>query len=217
MASAFDSIDKVPVWQRLLLWLLFAVMIVAVWYYVFYLDAVAAREGAATGLEKAKAELTRVEERKANYLEELREHEKREAELRENKEILPMSSSAVDNLMRTFQQKARQVGMSFDSWTNESEQRQDVYARLPVKVAAHGTWSQTGEFFRQLSELKQPLSIENLSLVMDARKGDDDQVHPVLSIDFEAATYRALSQQERAQPAASGSNRPSRRKAAKRQ
>lgn len=210
MASTFDGIDKVPVWQRLLLWLLIAAMIVAVWYYIFYLDAVAAREGAEIGLEKAKTELTRVEEKKENYLTELREHEQRQATLREQKEVLPMSSSAIDNLMQTFQQKARQVGMSFDSWTNESEQRQDVYARLPVKVAARGSWAQTGEFFRQLSELKQPLSIENLTLGIAARSGDDVE-HPELEIEFEAATYRALSNEERSAPA-NGRNAPSRRK-----
>ena len=43
MASAFDGLEKVPVWQRLLLWLLIAAAIGAVWYYMFYSDAVEAR------------------------------------------------------------------------------------------------------------------------------------------------------------------------------
>lgn len=215
MASAFDGLEKIPVWQRLLLWLLIAVAIAAVWYFMFYTDAVEAKEGAERGLSKAKSELARLEERKANYLEELRENEERKAKLRERTEILPMSSTTVDNLMQTFQQKARQVGMSFDSWTNESEQRQDVYARLPVKVSARGTWPQTGEFFRELSTLKQPISIENLELTSEQKKDELEGDSPVLTISFEAATYRALSEEERSAPS-TGRQGPSRRKASKR-
>ena len=113
--------------------------------------------------------------------------------------------------LKTFQQKARQVGMSFDSWTNESEQRQDVYARLPVKVEARGTWPQAGEFFRELSTLKQPISIENLELAMKEKREEEAGESPPLDIRFEAATYRALSEEERAAPS-TGRQGPSRRK-----
>lgn len=212
MASAFESLEKVPIWQRLLLWVLVSAAIVAVWYFMFYTDSVEARVGAERGLDKAKAELTRLEQKKANYLEELRKNEERKAKLAERTEILPMSSSTVDNLMQTFQQKARQVGMSFDSWTNESEERQDVYARLPVKVAARGTWPQVGEFFRELSALKQPVSIENLELTIDDDR-DEAGDSPTLGVQFEAATYRALSEQERSAPS-TGRQGPSRRKGA---
>lgn len=216
MASAFDSIEKMPVWQRLLVWLLFAVLIAAVWYYIFYLDAVTAREGAEQRLAKAKTELVRLEEKKANHLEELRKHEERKAKLKAQSEVLSTSSTTVENLMQTFQQKARQVGLSFDSWKNEGEQRQDVYARLPVSVTARGTWAQTGEFFRQLAELKQTVSIENIRLNASAARGNEEAVeNPVLDLEFEAATYRALTQEERSAPA-NGRAKPSRRKGAKR-
>ncbi|MEM9459174.1 MAG: type 4a pilus biogenesis protein PilO [Myxococcota bacterium] len=213
MASIFESVEKMPVWQRLMAWLGIAAAIGVVWYFLFYVDALDARTGAEQGLAKATSELERLEKKKANYLEELREHEERKAKQRENLEILPMSSSAVDNLMEAFQQRARQVGLSFDNWTNEPEERQDVYARLPVKVKARGTWGQVGEFFRQLSEFRKPLSIENLRLeVQDA--GADDQEHPMLAIEFEAATYRALSEEERGAPV--GASRRRRNQGAKR-
>ncbi|MEM7157721.1 MAG: type 4a pilus biogenesis protein PilO [Myxococcota bacterium] len=204
-----------PVWQRLVVWLLFAVVIAAVWYYIFYLDAVTAREGAEQSLAKAKTELVRLEEKKANHLEELRKHEERKAALKAERTELSTSSATVENLMQTFQQKARQVGLSFDSWKNEGEQRQDVYARLPVLVTARGTWAQTGEFFRQLSELKQTVSIENIRLNVKANRSEAEQVeNPVLDLEFEAATYRALTEQERSAPS-NGRAKPSRRKGAK--
>lgn len=195
MASPFESVEKMPVWQRLAAWLLFAVVIGVVWYFLFYVDAIEAREGAEKGLRTAAAELDRLEKKKANFLEEQREHEQREAEFREKMEVLPMNASTVDNLMATFQQKARQVGLSFDRWDNESEQRQDFYARLPIKVKASGTWAQAGEFFRQVSELRQIVSVENVRFASTDRETDDE--HPELEVEFEAATYRFLSEEER--------------------
>lgn len=212
MASTFEGVDKLPVWQRLMVWLVVAAAIVAGWWFLFYVDAVTAREAAEAGLAKATGELERLEKRKENFLEEQRQHEEREAKLRERMEVLPMNASTVDNLMQTFQQKARQVGMSFDSWTNEPEQRQDFYARLPIKVKARGTWPQVGEFFRQISELRQIVSVENISIENANAKGEPGE-HPVLEIAFEAATYRFLSEQERTAAPEKGTRRePSRRK-----
>ncbi len=206
MASMFESLETMPIWQRLVLWVLVAVMVVVGWYYLFYVDAVAARQGAEASLAKASAEVTRLEKKKENHLEEQRQHEERKVELRGQLEIVPMSSSTVDNLMQTFQQKARQVGLSFDSWTNGKEERQDVYARLPVKVKAVGSWPQLGEFFRQLAELRKPVSIENITLTATA-VDPDDGLHPQLEIEFEAATYRALTPEERNGPAGPRSRR----------
>lgn len=215
MASAFEGVDKLPVWQRLLVWLLGAAAIVAGWWFLFYVDAVEAREGAEQGLAKAGAELERLEKRKENFLEEQRQHEEREAKFRETMEVLPMNASTVDNLMQTFQQKARQVGLSFDSWTNDAAQRQDFYERLPVKVKARGTWPQIGEFFRQLAELKQIMAVENVVIEnTDSDEGEPGE-HPVLEVSFEAATYRYLSEEERTAAPEKGSRRePSRRKGA---
>lgn len=216
MASAFEGVDKLPIWQKLLVWVIVAAAVVAGWWFLFYVDAVAAREGAEAGLAKATAELERLEKRKENFLEEQREHEAREAEFRAEMEVLPMNASTIDNLMQTFQQKARQVGMSFDSWTNEAAQRQDFYERLPVKVKARGTWPQIGEFFRQLAELKQIVSVEGIFIenTGDDGKGEPGE-HPVLEVAFEVATYRFLSDQERTAAPEKGTRRePSRRKGA---
>ncbi|MCX4240279.1 type IV pilus inner membrane component PilO [Paraliomyxa miuraensis] len=209
MASAFDGIENLPIWQRLIVWVLGAAMLAAVWWFLFYVDAVEAREAAEGGLAKANTELERLQKKKENFLEEQRQHEERKAKSRENLEIVPVSSSAVDNLMETFQQKARQVGVSFDFWTNEPEQRQDVYARMPVKVKARGSWAQIGEFFRQLGELRRPLSIENVRLELQTAKREEDSDVPMLALEFEAATYRALSAEELSAP--QSARQPSRR------
>jgi Tfp pilus assembly protein PilO len=196
MASMLDSVDKMPAWQRLVVWLAISVALVAVWYFLFYMDVVDERAGAEQGLSKPKTELERVKEKQTNFIEEQREHEKREAQFREEMEILPMNASTVENLMGTFQQKARQVGLSFDKWSNEPEQRQGLHSRLPIKVQASGTWAQAGEFFRQLSELQQIVSVENIQ-IKGGDAPEEGQEHSTLEFEFDAATYRFIGEEER--------------------
>src|SRR5687767_9444553 len=160
---AEEGLDRIPIWQKLLMLVLGAAGVVAVWWFLFYAEELDNEQAAKVAVEKAQAELDRVKARKENFLEEQRKHEEREREFNEKMKVLPMSTSTVDNLMQTFQQRARMVGMSVESWTNEAEEKQDFYARLPIRVKAIGTWAQAGEFFRRVSELEQIVSIENLS------------------------------------------------------
>jgi type IV pilus assembly protein PilO len=172
---------------------------VGAWWFFFYSDTQIAKQTAEEAVVKANAELERVKKRKANFLEEQRQHEQAERDLAEMRKAVPMSTTTVDNLMQTFQQRARMVGMSVDSWNNEAEERQDFYARLPIRVKATGTWPQAAEFFRRVLELEQIVGIENLSLQVEKGKNRDEEPgnSPLLSIEFEAATYRLLSAEER--------------------
>jgi type IV pilus assembly protein PilO len=191
---ALEGLDKVPIWQRLLLLVMVSAIIVAGWYYFFYDDALQAHRSAEQALAKADVDLQAAKLKKENFLEEQKKHAEAEAEMHRKMEVLPMHSSTVDNLMQVFQQKARLVGMTVESWQNESETRQDFYARMPIKVRATGTWAQVGEFFRQVSELKQIVSVDGLEL---KAKGPAERGGLLLSVDFEAATYRFLSEEER--------------------
>lgn len=208
MAGPLDSIEKMPIWQRIVTFFFVAVLICAGWYFLFWTEAVDANASAVGGLKKAEDGLVALQTRKENFLQEQREHEKREEDFNGKMEVLPMSSSTIDNLMQTFQQQASIGGFSVDTWTPEPEEKQDFYARLPIKVQATGTWGQTAEFFRKVSELKQIVSVENIAMTA-TRTADDPGGHPVLGVEFEVATYRFLSEEERgaAQTSKRGSKR----------
>lgn len=202
MASPIEQIVNMPLWQRALVFLGGALLVLAAWYTGWYTDAVSARESAESGLKKAKSDLEAVKKKLENFEEERRAAAEAERKIEEYRQSLPMSSSAVDNLMQTFQQEARVVGMSVETWKPGPEERMDFYAKLPVQVQAAGNWYQIGEFFRRVSELRQIVSVEELKLTM---RGGPVDGQPGLLINFNAATYRFLSDEERG--AAGGSRR----------
>ena len=52
----FDALDKLPVWQRILAWILESAILVSLWYFVFYTDAVEARDQAIHGIDEVHSE-----------------------------------------------------------------------------------------------------------------------------------------------------------------
>lgn len=198
----FDGLGKLPIWQRLVLFIFIAAVIVGGWYYFYYLDAVAARANAEAALVNAQKELVDAKEKRDNFDAEKAKVEAAEKALEAQREVLPLTASTVDNLMQTFQQQSRLVGMTVESWTNEAEEFEDFYARMPIRVRATGTWTQVGEFFRRVSELKRIVSVDRLTLKLappaPVREGETAPEHPGLEVEFEAATYRFLTDDERA-------------------
>jgi Tfp pilus assembly protein PilO len=88
---------------------------------------------------------------------------------------------------------------------------------MPIKVQASGTWAQVGEFFRRVSELKRIVSVDGLSLALAEKNTKDKdreggEQHPALKVEFEAATYRFLTDAERESAATTGAKAKGRRK-----
>jgi type IV pilus assembly protein PilO len=197
MASPIDTLANLPPWQRAVLWVVVGILIAVAWYFVWYSDAVVERDQAHAGLQKAEAELAEMEKKLENFEEEQRKAAEMEQQIRELMEELPMSPAVVDNLMQTFQQQARSVGLTVESWTPGGEEKLDYYAKMPVKVRASGTWHEVGEFFRRVTELRKIVSVENLKLKTRTEQGDGVDGHAILDVEFDASTYRFLTDQER--------------------
>jgi len=194
MASALDRITKLPPSRLAVMFVLVSALLGAGWYTLYYADAVADREAAERGLEQAKTELGTMEDKLANFEQQMAQAAEDEKEIEAAKSVLPLSEATIDHLMREFQQQARLVGLRFEKWTPGGENKLDFYAKLPVKIEAVGTWHQTGEFFRRVSELQQIVTVEDVEL----KAGKDfDGSHPLLEVEFSASTFRFLADNER--------------------
>ena len=204
MASRLDAITKLPPWQMGIVFVVGSGLLGALWYTLYYSDAVAEREAAVRGLDNAKAELATMDEKLANFEQEMAQAAEDEKKIQDAKSVLPLSEATVDHLMRKFQQQSRLVGLSLEKWTPAGEKKLDFYAKMPIKIQATGTWHQAGEFFRRVSELQQIVNIEEVKL--KAGKNSESS-HPTLDIDFTASTFRFLDPNERGQSNEKGRRR----------
>lgn len=223
--SRIDDLGNLPTWQLALAFVGGAALIGAGWYFVYYKDAMDGRTAAEQGVTKAEASLEEAEKKKASFEADLAEHAERQEKQEECKRVLPRSTSAVDNLMRKFQQQARLVGLDIEQWEPQDEEQSDFYAKLPVEVRAKGTWHEFGEFFRRVdpsaravsrpakegdddelrcNELDQIVTVENVNFLLERSSGraDEDQSpFPLLEVEFVASTYRFLEDEAAAEPA----------------
>ena len=193
MASQLDAIRKLPPSRLAIVWVVGALLLGVGWYYLFYADAVAARESAERAVADAKKELAEIEAKERSFKEDLYAVTQAEKEIEAAKAVLPLNDATVDHLMRKFQHEARLVGLTIDRWTPAAEQKLDFYAKLPVEIKAEATWHQAAEFFRRVSALTQIVNVENLSL--DGAKGSGER--PTLNVKFQASTFRFLTDAER--------------------
>ncbi len=192
--SRLDALEKIPAWQLALFWVLGAALVGAGWYFLYFSDAVAERETAASGVDLAKTALSDAQDKLANYERRVKEQAERDREVEKLLEVLPVDSSTIDHLMSTFQLEARGVGLELERWQPQPEERRDNYAKIPVEVTAIGTWHQLGEFYRRVSEMKKIVNIEGVK--MKIGKEFDDSGYPLIEVDFTASTFRLLGDNE---------------------
>lgn len=194
MALQLDKISELPAWKLAAIWAGVSVLLIGGWYSLYYSDAVDARDQEKRTMASTLEERQEMEAKLAGFEKEMEKAALEQKEIDAAMEILPMSPAAVGHMMRSFQQQGRLVGVSFNQWSPQPEERKQYYATTAVKVTASGTWNQLGEFFRRLSELKKIVSIHGLSL---SRRGDSRSSSTELSVSFTASTYRFLSDEER--------------------
>lgn len=192
--STLDQLEKYPVWQLILAWVLGAALVVAGWYFLYFSDALAEQAKAEAAQTKAEADLVAAKDNLANYEQRVKEQAERDKELKRKLEVVPVDSSTIDHLMSTFQREARGVGLAIEKWSPQPEERFDFYAKIPVEVTAVGTWHEVGEFFRRVSEMKQIVNVEQVEMKLG--KDFEDNGFPLLEVDFTASTFRLLTDDE---------------------
>lgn len=204
--SPLDQLDKYPVWQLGLAWVLGAGLVVGGWYFLYFSDIVAEKDRSQGAMTKAETDLQTAKDNLANYEERVKEQAALDRELKKTLEVVPVDSSTIDHLMSTFQREARGVGLGIEAWTPEPEQFFDFYAKIPVEVEATGTWHEIGEFFRRVADMKQIVNVEDVK--MKIGKEFDDSGFPLIEVEFVASTFRLLTDDEQANgPAEEGSRR----------
>lgn len=194
MAKGLDALTNLPPWQMGIVFVLGSGLLGAGWHVLYYEDAVNARKSAESGLAKAKDELSKMDEKLANFEQEMAQAAEDEKEIEAAKSVLPLTDATIDHLMREFQQQARLVGLNLDRWSPGGEKKLDFYAKMPVEIEATGTWHQAGEFFRRVSELQQIVTIEDVKF----KSGKElEGSHRRLEMEFTASTFRFLADNER--------------------
>jgi type IV pilus assembly protein PilO len=100
----------------------------------------------------------------------------------------------VPNLLVDISQTALGAGLQQKLFQPESEQAQDFYAELPIKMVLTGSYHQFGMFVSGIAALPRIVTLHDIDIEPTAGGGYDN-----LTLTLTAKTYRYLDQDEMAQ------------------
>jgi type IV pilus assembly protein PilO len=163
------------------------VAIFGIYYFLFYGDLSADIASATNGQESLKKEKESYEKRKKEYVAYREELHKLQEEQRELLKALPKKAE-IPSFISSVQEQAELSGIELLNMTVDAESPEELYVRIPVRMEARGSYHSLTKFFKNVSELRRIVNIENLGLTVE--RSDTDSGPPKLRVRFIAATFR---------------------------
>ncbi|HEY0715287.1 MAG TPA: type 4a pilus biogenesis protein PilO [Polyangia bacterium] len=169
-----------------------AVFIVAGLYYqLFYADlsdAIAAAESQQRSLREEKATY---EKRRIEYLAYRNELKQLQEEQRDLLRVLPKRDEMA-SFLSSIQEQAELAGLEIPVFSPDSEVPEDLYVRIPVRMEVKGGFHAITKFFKNLSEMRRIVTVEDLSFVPEGPDKNSVNNGTRLKARFVAVTYRSV-------------------------
>jgi type IV pilus assembly protein PilO len=137
-----------------------------------------------------ETERTQYDKRKREYLAYRSELRLLQEEQRELLRALPKKAE-IPSFISNVQEQAELSGLEVLHIDIDPESPQDLYVKIPVKMEIRGTYHQISKFFKNTSELRRIVNVENLSLTPERNAVAEQLNSPTrMRAKFVAATFR---------------------------
>lgn len=160
-----DFIKNLPPYQKMLALGLVIILIVAMFFWFFYLPKNNQIVGLQNDLAKVQGEIG-INRAKVEKLDQLkRENAELEKQLAEKKEQLPPEAE-VASLLKQVSDLGLRVGLDFKLWkpTAKKKNSSELYTEIPVDVEIGGGYHTTASFFDSVSKLPRIVNITNIKM-----------------------------------------------------
>ena len=163
--------------------------IFGVYYFLFYGDLAQDIASAKQGQAQLKQEKESYEKRKKEYVAYREELKKLQEEQRELLKALPKKAE-IPTFISNIQEQAELSGLEVLNLKIENEVPEELYIKIPVAMEVRGAYHSMTKFFKNVSDLRRIVNIENLSISVENKADDTSTGSPKLRAKFIAATFR---------------------------
>jgi type IV pilus assembly protein PilO len=160
-----------------------------VYYLLFYTDLAQGIASADAGQTQQRTQKESYEKRKREYVAYRDELRKLQEEQRELLKALPKKAE-IPSFISSMQEQAELSGLEVLTMTIDAEAPEELYVRIPVRMEVRGSYHSLTKFFKNVSELRRIVNIENFGLNMDGPANVENNGPPKLRAKFIAATFR---------------------------
>ncbi len=166
----------------------------ALYYFMVYADLGDEITAAEARQTQVKAELITYQKRRVEYLAYKAELTQLQEEQRELLKVLPRRAE-IPSFLSMIQDQIELSGLEPLTVTIDAEQPEELFVRIPVKMEVRGTYHSITKFFRNTSELRRIVNVENLSLIPERNpSGEVDGATTKIKAKFIAVTFRFQDQ-----------------------
>jgi len=187
MDPRVEKILKLPVYQRMLILLVFMSLLVVGFYYLVYQGLLEEYARQERRLEVSTAKLVENRRIAANLPIFKAEYEKLKTQLDKALTELP-DKKEIPKLLTSIGDLARQQGLDVLRFKPSAEVQKDFYSEVPVDLKLTGSYHDVAMFFDSVGNLPRIVNIGGLK--MGGAKQVDDRT--TLSVDCRATTFRFL-------------------------
>jgi type IV pilus assembly protein PilO len=157
------------------------------YYQFFYADLSDGITAAESEKGRLTQELTTYEARKVEYLAYRNELKQLQEEQRELLRVLPKKDE-IASFMSSIQEQAELSGLELLTFAPDAEVFEELYVKIPIRMEVRGGFHSITKFFKNVSELRRIVTVENLNLLPEPAKDANSPTR--LKAKFIAATYR---------------------------
>lgn len=133
------------------------------YYIIFHSDIQSQINATQANNQNLEQELLAAERATKTYrkdLEELRERERRKAEL---SKVLPVTTE-YPAFLASVQNVANLVGVELVAWTPQDEVPEEFYAKVPMRIELSGRYHRLAKFFHNVGQVERIINMENIIL-----------------------------------------------------
>jgi len=161
------------------------------YYMLLYVDLSDEITQATAGHTALIADKAQYETRKREYVAYREELRKLQDEQRELLKALPKKAE-IPQFMSNIEEQAALAGLEVVTLNMDAEEQQELYVKIPVRMEVRGGYHSLTRFFKNVSEIRRIVNIENLGMAIDTTVKADENAPPKLRAKFIAATFRYL-------------------------
>lgn len=174
------------------------VVIAGMYYQFFYADLsdnIISAEATYTRLREEKETYNK---RKEEYLAFRNELKQLQEEQRDLLRVLPKRDE-IASFLSSIQEQAELSGLEVPLFAVDAEQFEELYVKIPVRMELRGGFHAITKFFKNVSELRRIVTVEDLVLLPERDPVRGDAVGGTrIKAKFVAATYRYQDPAEKA-------------------
>jgi type IV pilus assembly protein PilO len=159
----------------------------AVYYFLFYTDLAADITSAHATQAQLQQEKESYEKRRKEYVAYREELKKLQEEQRELLKALPKKAE-IPTFISNIQEQAELSGLEVLNLKIDNEVPEELYIKIPVVMEVKGAYHAMTKFFKNVSDLRRIVNIENLAITVESKP--EDTGPPKLRAKFIAATFR---------------------------